>query len=129
MEATSSKLGRRSVIRLIYTDNLYAIIEEKSKETSTVRFYHPASSVKIGHYTVPLPDTARIVSGWTSLCAAVMERLCAPLVKKHSGWVVEEEGVVMVACDKEMSRQCDECPEQLEFITEEVAELLRTGEG
>jgi hypothetical protein len=47
MEATSSKLGRRSVIRLVCTDNLYAIIEGKSKETSTVRFHRPASSVKM----------------------------------------------------------------------------------
>ena len=59
-----------------------------------------------------------------------MERPHATFVKKkHGGWVIEEEGVVMVVCDKEMSRQCDECPKQLEFIAIEVAELLRTGEG
>jgi hypothetical protein len=63
MEATSSKLGRRSVTRLVCTDNLYAVIDEKSKETSTVRFYDPASSVMIGNYTVPLPNTARICFG------------------------------------------------------------------
>jgi hypothetical protein len=85
MEATSSKLGRRSVIRLVCNDNLYAIIEEESKETSTVRFYQFASSVNIGSYTVPLPDTARIVSEWTSLCVAVLERLRVPLIEKYDG--------------------------------------------
>jgi hypothetical protein len=58
-----------------------------------------------------------------------MERLRALLVKNHRGWVIEEEAVVVVAFDEELSRQCDECPGQLEVLAEEVAELLRTGEG
>jgi hypothetical protein len=43
--------------------------------------------------------------------------------------VIKEEGVVMAACDEEMSRQCDECPEQLGVLAKDVAELLKTGEG
>ena len=35
----------------------------------------------------------------------------------------------MVACDEEVAKQCDECCEQLEFIVEDVAELLRVREG
>ena len=34
----------------------------------------------------------------------------------------------MIACDEEMSRNCDERPEQLEFIAEDFAELLRDRE-
>jgi hypothetical protein len=118
----------KGVIRLVCTDNLCAIIDEKSKEASTVRFHHPASGVKISNYTVTLPDTARVVSEWTSLRAAVFERPHAPLVEKYGGWVIEEEGVVVIACDEEMSRNCDERPEQLEFIAEDLAELLRDRE-
>jgi hypothetical protein len=77
---------------------------------------------------VALPDTARVVTEWTSLRAAAMERPNAPIVKKYGGWVIEEEGAIVVACDEEMSTQCDECPEQLAFIAEDVAELLRTQE-
>jgi hypothetical protein len=119
----------KGVIRLVCTDNLCAIIDEKSKEASTVTFHHPAAcGVQIGNYTVTLPDTARVVSEWTSLRAAVLERLRSLPVKKYGGWVIEEEGVVVIACDEEMSRKCDERPEQLEFIAEDLAELLRDRE-
>lgn len=105
MEATSSKPGRRSVIHPVCTDNLSVVIDEKDKKRSTVTFHHPAADgVQMDNYTVTLPNTTRIVSEWTSLHAAVMERPCAPLVKKYGGWVIEEEGVVVVACDKEMLR-------------------------
>ena len=118
------------VIRLVCTDDLCAIINEKSEKASTVTFHDPAAGgVKIGNYTLTLPDTARVVSEWTSLRAAVLERPHAPLLKKYGGWIIEEDGVVVIACDEEMSRQCDECPEQLEFIAEDLAELLRTREG
>jgi hypothetical protein len=114
------------VIRLVCTDDLCAIIDEKDKEASTITFHHPTSGVNIGNYTVALPDTARVVTEWTSLRAAAMERPNAPVVKRYGGWVIEEEGAIVIACDEEMSTQCDECPEQLEFIAGDVAELLRT---
>jgi hypothetical protein len=47
-------------------------------------------------------------------------------VKKYGGFVIEEDGAIVIACDKEMSAVCEEHPEQLEFIAEDVAELLGT---
>jgi hypothetical protein len=116
------------VIRLVCTDNLCAIIDDKDKEASTITFHSPASGVKIGNYTVALPDSARVVTEWTSLRAAAMQRPHTPPVKKYGGWVIEEGGAIVIACDEEMSTQCDECPEQLAFIAEDVMELLRIQE-
>lgn len=50
-------------------------------------------------------------------------------MKKYSGFVIEEGGTIVIACDKEMSAMCEEHPEQLEFIAEDVAELLGTRGG
>lgn len=91
----------KGVIALVCTDELCAIIEEKDKEAATITFHHPASGVAIGNYTVTLPEIARVCSTWPSLA-------------------------IVIACDGEMSAVCEEHPEQLEFIAEDVAELLRS---
>jgi hypothetical protein len=119
----------KGVICLVCTDNLCTIIEEKDREAATITFHHPASGVPIGNYTVTLPETARVCSDWPSLNAAALQQPHAAIVKKHGGWVIEEEGAIVIACDEGMSVRCDERPEQLEFIAGDVAELLRAREG
>jgi hypothetical protein len=119
----------KGVICLVCTDNLCAMIEEKDKQAATITFHHPASGVPVGNYTVTLPETARVCSDWPSLNAAALQRPHAAIVKKYGGWVIEEGGAIVIACDEGMSVRCDERPEQLEFIAGDVAELLRTQEG
>jgi hypothetical protein len=116
----------QGVIRLVCTDDLCAIVEEKDREAATIIFHHPTSGVSIGNYTVTLPETARVCSKWPSLRAAALQRPHAPIVKKYGGFVIEEDGVIVIACDEEMSATCEERPEQLEFIAEDVVELLRS---
>jgi hypothetical protein len=119
----------KGVICLVCTDDLCAIVAEKDREAATITFHHPASGVKIGNYTVALPETARVCSTWPSLSAAALQRSHAPIVKKYGGFVIEEDGIIVIACDEEMSVTCEEHPEQLEFIAEDVADLLRSRQG
>jgi hypothetical protein len=49
-------------------------------------------------------------------------------VKKYGGFVIEEDGAIVIACDEKMSAEFEEHPEQLEFIAEDVADFLRTRE-
>jgi hypothetical protein len=119
----------KGVICLVCTDELCAIVEEKDREAATITFHHPASGVKTGNYTVTLPETARVCSTWPSLSAAALQRPHATIVKKYGGFVIEEEGAIVIACDEKLSVECEECPEQLEFIAEDVADLLRSQEG
>jgi hypothetical protein len=119
----------KGVIRLICTDSLCAIVSEKDKEAATITFHHPTSGVQIGNYKFPLPETARVCSKWPSLRAAALQRPHAPIVKKYGGFVIEEDGVVVIACDEELSVMCEERPEQLAFIAEDVAELLQSRGG
>lgn len=116
----------RGVIALVCTDELCAIIEEKDKEAATITFHQPASGVAIGNYTVTLPEIARVCSTWPSLRAAAVQRPHVPIVKKYGGFVIEEDGAIVIACDEDMSAVCEDHPEQLEFIAEDVAELLRS---
>jgi hypothetical protein len=119
----------KGVIRLVCTDSLCAIVSEKDKEAATITFHHPTSGVQIGNYKFPLPETARVCSKWPSLRAAALQRPHAPIVKKYGGFVIEEDGVVVIACDEELSVMCEERPEQLAFIAEDVAELLQSRGG
>jgi len=119
----------KGAICLVCTDDLCAIIAEKDKEATKITFHHPASGVPIGNYTVTLPETARVCSKWPSLRAAALERPYAPIVKKYGGFVIEEGGAIVIACDEKLSAECEESPEQLEFIAEDVAELLKARGG
>lgn len=116
----------KGVIRLVCTEELCAIIEEKDKEAATITFHHPASGVPIGNYTITLPGTARVCSTWPSLRAAALQRPHDEIVKKHGGFVIEEEGAIVIALDENMSAECEKCPEQLEYIAEDVADMLQT---
>jgi hypothetical protein len=114
----------KGAICLVCTDNLCAIIAEKDKEATTITFHHPASGVPVGNYTVTLPKTSRVCSKWPSLRAAALERPHATIVKKYGGFVIE-----VIACDEKLSAECEEHPEQLDFIAQDVAELLKARGG
>lgn len=116
----------KGTICLVCTDNLCAIIEEKDREAATITFHQPGSGVSIGNYTVTLPETASVCSTWPSLRAAALQRPHAAIVRKYGGFVIEENGIIVVACDEAMSAVIEEQPEQLEFIAEDVA-VLREG--
>lgn len=121
-----------NTVVLACTDNLCTILEEKDKEAMTITFHDPAnlpSDVSIANYTVPIPESARIVSKYPSLEAAALQRPHAPIVKKYGGYVIEEDGIIVIACDDNMSGEIETHPGCLDNIFEDVAELKRTKGG
>jgi hypothetical protein len=48
--------------------------------------------IKIANQTVTLPESARLVTAWTSFCAAALKRRLGGIVKRYGGRVIEEEG-------------------------------------
>lgn len=110
-------------IVLVCTASLCAIIEEKDREAQKITFHHPSSGVSLAHYTVQIPGTASVCSDWPSLRAAVLQRPGCPLTRKYGGWVIEEDGIVVIACDEQLSAEFDQDPEmQLGFLAEDMAE-------
>jgi hypothetical protein len=104
----------KGAIVLVCTDDLCAIIEEKDRQAQVVKLYDLASSeVSVANYTVDLPASAKICANWTSLKAAVKQRPGSRVVEKFGGFVIEENGTVVFACDEGM---CEEVgrPDMLE---------------
>ena len=120
----------KNTIVLVCTDDLCAVLEEKDAEALKITFYHPTdSSVSLANYAVPIPESAQIVCDCPSLTAAALQRPHAAVVKKYGGVVIEEDGVVVVACDERYSGEIEAHREILEFLYEDVAEVKRTKGG
>lgn len=114
-------------IVLVCTDDLCKILEQKDREAQTITFHEPGSSgVSISNYTVDLPPSARVCKTWPSLRAAVLQRPGAKVLQKYGGFVIEEEGVIVIACDEQMSNTAAAHPEQLQYIYDDVAEQARS---
>ena len=93
-------------IGLVCTDDLCAILEEKDRQAQTVTFHDPSSSaVSLANYTVEIPSSAKVCPDWPSLEAAIGQRPGSRLVKKYGGYVIEDEGVILFACDEKMSEE------------------------
>lgn len=125
-------IEENNTVVLACTDNLCTILEEKDKEAMTITFHDPASlpsGVSIQKYTVPIPESARIVSKYPSLEAAALQRPHASIVKKYGGYVIEEDGMIVIACDDQMSSEIEMHPGCLDYTFEDVAELKRTKGG
>jgi hypothetical protein len=93
-------------IVLVCTDDLCTILEEKDRQAQTVTFYDPTSSaVSLANYTIHIPPSAKTCSDWPSLEAAIMQMPSSRLVEKYGGYVIEQDGVIVFACDEKMSME------------------------
>jgi len=108
---------------LVCTDDLCAILEEKDRQAQTVTFHDPASSaVSLANYTVDIPLSAKICSDWPSLEAAIVKRPGSRVVEKYGGFVIEEDGVVVFACDEKMSEEVGRSGGLVDMLYCDVAE-------
>jgi len=109
-------------IVLVCTDDLCAVLEEKDREAHTVTFHDPATSeISLVNYTVDIPPSAKICSDWPSLKAAVMQRPGFKVVEKYGGYVVEEDGVIVFACDEKMSEEVGRSEGLVDMLYDGVA--------
>lgn len=119
-------------IAAVCTDELCAVIDDKSTEIRTPTFHSPSSGVALNNYIVEIPESAKICSSWPALSLAATQRPHDILEQKYWGFVIEVDGVIVVATDEELSAEAKARPEQLEFVMEDVAAVLewaRMGEG
>ena len=93
-------------IVLACTKDLCILLEEKDREAQTVTFHDPGSSeVSLASYTIDIPPTAKICLDWPSLEAAIKQCPASRAVKKYGGFVIEEDGIIVFACDEKMSEE------------------------
>jgi hypothetical protein len=93
-------------IVLVCGDNLCAVLEEEDRQAQTAMFYdHTSSAVSLTNYTVDIPPSAKICSERPSLEAAIIQRPSSRVVEKYGGFVVEEDGVIVFACDENISEE------------------------
>lgn len=110
-----------NAIVLVCTADLCAILEEKDRAAQQITFHDPASgNVSVANYTVALPSSAKVCSDWPSLRAAAMRWPEKRVERKYGGFVIEEDGVVVVACNEKLSGEAEANPEQLLWIREDV---------
>lgn len=110
-------------IVLVCTDDLCALLEEKDKRAQAVTFYDLASSaVSLANYTVEIPDSAEICSDWPSLEAAVDEQPGVKVVENYGGYIIEEDGMIVVACDEKISEEAGRSQGLVDMLCDEVAE-------
>jgi hypothetical protein len=113
----------KGAIVLVCTDELCTILEEKDRQAQTVTFHDPASdAVSLANYTVDIPLSARICSDWPSLEAAVVQRPGCRIVEKYGGFVIEEDGVVVFACDEKMSEEVGRSEDLVGLLYDDVEE-------
>jgi hypothetical protein len=93
-------------IVLVCSDDLCTVLEEKDRQAQTITFHDPASKgLSLANYTVDIPPSAKVCSDWPSLEAAAKQMPGSRLVAKYGGYVIEEDGVVVFACDEKMSAE------------------------
>lgn len=116
-------------IVLACTDDLCAVVDEKSKGLREFTFYEPGSGVPISNYTIEMPASARICSTWPSFVEAAVRRPNAVVERKYGGYVIEVEGVVAIACDEGLCADFQSHPWVLDELREEVVERLDSKRG
>jgi hypothetical protein len=114
---------------LACTDELCAVVDEKSKGLREFTFYEPGSGVNTSNYTIDMPASARICTTWPSLVEAAVQRPKAGVEKKYGGYVIEVDGVVAIACDEGLCADIELHPWVLDELREEVAERLELKSG
>jgi hypothetical protein len=74
--------------------------------------------MSIDHYTVPIPLAAFICSDWTSLIEEVRTKWghCM-LDKKYGGYVIEDEGAIVLVCTDDLCTILEEKDRQAQTIT------------
>jgi hypothetical protein len=114
-------------IVLLCTEDLCAVLEEKDRQAQIVTFHDPASSeVSLTNYTVDLPASAKICSDWPSLEAAILQRPGSRVVRKYGGYVIEEDDVVVFACDEKISEEADHPGGLIDMLYEDIAEQAQS---
>lgn len=116
-------------IILACTDDLCAVVDEKSRGLREFTFHEPGSGVAISDYTIDMPASARICTTWPSLVEAAVRRPKAGVEKKYGGYVIEVDGVVAIACAEGLCTDIDSHPWVLDELREEVAERLELKSG
>ena len=112
------------IIVLACTDELCAVVDEKSRGIREFTFHEPGSGVVISNYNIDMPATARICTTWQSLVEAAVRSPNAGVEKKYGGYVIEVDGVVAIACDEGLCANIESHPWVLDELREEVAERL-----
>jgi hypothetical protein len=113
-------------ILLACTDELCAIVDEKSKGLREFTFHEPGSGVAISRYTIDLPASARVCTTWPSLVEAAVQRPDAGVEKKYGGYVIEMDGAVAIACDDGLCVDIESHPWVLDELLEEVAARIES---
>ncbi|KAM0701454.1 hypothetical protein Q7P35_011816 [Cladosporium inversicolor] len=116
-------------IVLACTDDLCAVVDEKSKGLREFTFHEPGSGVAISNYTIDMPASARICTTWPSLVEAAVRRPDVGVEKKYGGYVIEVDGVVAIACDEGLCADIQSHAWILNDFREEVAERLGSKSG
>lgn len=108
-------------IVLVCSEDLCTFLEQKDQEAQGVTFHEPGSGVSLSNYTVDIPPPAKVCSDWPSLHAAVSQRPGSKVLQKYGGFVIEENGLIVIACDEKMSVEVARHPEELDYIYDGVA--------
>lgn len=116
-------------IVLACTDDLCAIVDEKSKGLHEFTFHEPGSGVAISNYNIDFPASARICTTWPSLVEAAVRRPTAGVERKYGGYVIEVDGVVAIACGEGLCADIESHHWVLDELREEVAERLELESG
>ena len=76
-------------------------------------------------YNITIPETAMICSTWPSLRRAGERWPDNWLDKKYGGYVVEDNGIIVMACDDEFCAQIEEAEKKAGLFPEERRLLER----
>lgn len=116
-------------IVLACSDELCAVVDEKSKGLREFILHEPGSGVAISNYTIDMPASARICTTWPSLVEAAVRRPEARVEGKYGGFVIEVDGVVAIACGEELCADIESHPWVLDELRAEVAERVDAMSG
>ena len=109
-------------IVLACTKDLCILLEEKDREAQAVTFHDPGSSeVSLANYTIDIPPSAKICSDWPSLEAAIKQRPGSRVVKKYGGFVIEEDNIIVFACDEKMSEEAGRSDGLVDMLYDDLA--------
>lgn len=70
-------------------------------------------------YNITIPETAMICSTWPSLRQAGERWPDNWLDKKYGGYVIEDNGIIVMACDDEFCAQIEEAEKKAGLFPEE----------
>ena len=76
-------------IAAVCTDELCAVINNKSTEIRNPTFHRPSSGVLLSNYTVEVPESAKVCSSWPALSLAATQHPHSMLEEKYGGFVIE----------------------------------------